>query len=153
MKNNKTITWILVIALVGIWGAIMYQIYESISSGDGDNGENNTPAAIRTTGSSGGQFIYTNDVRDPFRSSPRIERTAPKSVKPKEPIWIPPPLKLSGIIVAKKKRTAILEGVNGSTFFLAEGDTLQGVKILKITPTSVNYLFMKKKNEWVLENR
>ncbi|MGD0339099.1 MAG: hypothetical protein ABSB78_09945 [Bacteroidota bacterium] len=152
MKNNKTITWILVIALIGIWGAILYRIYVSISSSDRDE-ENNTSAVISATGIQNERFIYRSDVRDPFRSSLRVEGKKSKPVKPLEPAWVPPPLKLSGIVVTKNKRTAIIEDTEGSTYFVKEGDVLRGVKIMKITPTAVDYLYMKKKSEWKLENR
>jgi hypothetical protein len=152
MKNNKTITWILVIALAGIWGTVLYQIYDTVTSGNQDeNGR--VPVSVSTADTSGDRFIFSETVRDPFHYSVRVDSSRHKPVRPKEPVWLPPPLKLSGILVAKKKSTAIIEGMDGSTYFVKEGDTLRGVKIIKITPTSVNYLYMKKKNEWKLENR
>ncbi len=154
MKTSKPVTWILVVALAGIWGTIFYNIYVSVSGGESGD-ETAATSPVRTEQSGGDRFVYTGDVRDPFRATPVVDVkkvAAPKKVQP-APVWTPPPMKLSGILVSDKKHTALIECADGSTNFLKEGDTLRGVKILRITPTAVNYLFMKKKGEWVLENK
>ena len=66
-------------------------------------------------------------------------------------IWNPPPFRLKGIIEAKSGKMAILEDVSGETFFLQRGDTLNGVRILAIESNRVQYEFVKKKSDWLLE--
>ncbi len=152
IKNNKTIVRILVIAVVGVWGAIAVRIYESITSQstptDSDSITSTTvPTQVHE------RYVYIDDVRDPFHPTPPPvnKKTKTDSQKKKEAIIIPVPFTLSGVILGKPKATAVLLSTDGNTFFTHEGDTLKGVKILKITRQSVEYLFNKKKNEWHVE--
>ncbi len=149
--HSKPVTWFLAVALVAIWGAIFYNIYDSISTGDSDVESVVGPASPQKI--SGERFVYTDDVRDPFRRTPLVERKMEPRPAITVPAWVPPPLRLSGILVSGKKHTAIVERGDGSTLFMKEGDTLSGVKILKITPAAVEYIFNKKKAEWALENK
>ena len=151
MRTNKKITWLLAILVIFIWGTVGYRLLDSIDADDSKNvvGHNPpTPAANQSLTN----YVYRNDVRDPFRiimpsrsDSIKTRREIPKRA------WVPPPIKLAGILQGKKKRTAMLEGTNGSVFFLQEGDTLGGVKILRIKDQTVTYLFLKEKKDWVLD--
>jgi hypothetical protein len=151
MKPSSKITGVLLVAVVGIWGAISYRIYDSLQSDD------SAVVGLRQPGYGGSHqlrdtYVYVDDVRDPFRykSAARRDSVKKQGVAKEKPLLVPPPYKLSGILIADKRKTALLEGADGSAFFLHEGDTLSGVKIMKISDKTVSYAYQKKKMEWIL---
>jgi hypothetical protein len=151
MKTNKNILRLLMGVLLIVWGLIVYQIISAVYFG-GDGETSNVDNLIRNSNKNAEQFVYAESVRDPFQyRSTKIDTT--KRIKPKQaaPIWNPPPFNLKGIIDAQSGKMAILEDASGETFFLQRGDTLRGVRILKIESKSVQYYFEKKKSDWQLE--
>jgi hypothetical protein len=152
MKENKWIVWSLGIVLLGLWGAIGYQVVEAIYGVDADEERSNVSADGGKILEEIGVHHYRANVRDPFTfpgnapgDSTRSKQTIPPAVP--EPV----PFTLSGILRDQKRKTAILETRDGSTFFLREGDTLRGVRIIKIGEQSVNYMFRKQTMVWHLE--
>lgn len=149
MKNKK-LAWALVVLVAGIWGTIAYQLYVSMTKDDG--GDSAPTHRVESSSiAASAPFVYAGNVRDPFRyvvvrrdTTKRANQAIPKKV------WTPPPLKLNGILLAGKRRTAMLEGDDGTVFFLREGDTLRGVKLLNISDQTVGYVYQSKKVEWVL---
>jgi hypothetical protein len=136
MKNNKKLTWLLGVLLLGVWGTIAHELVGDVG-GDTDETENGALADADMTIE---RYVYDDDVRDPFyarlRPPVRHDTTKKKPVVPKQVLALPT-LKLTGILTASKKRTAMIEAMNGTVFFLHEGDTLQGVKLTKMTEQTV----------------
>jgi hypothetical protein len=150
MKNKK-MTWSLVLLVVGIWGSIAYQLYASISLTDEDGSvSSGLPSEQRQEPAS--TFVYLRDVRDPFRYTTiaRVNTARGSSHQTSRQVWVPPAVKLSGILTTGKRKIAMLEGSDGTVFFLGEGDTLRGVNLLKIKDQVVSYVYQKKKDEWSL---
>jgi hypothetical protein len=151
MKNRKLVRF-LAGALVVIWGAIAYQVIIAIHS---DNEEENNSTSLLEKDKRPEQSLYRYDenVRDPFRFVPEVKRdTIHKSIKHAiPPVWNAPPYRLTGILTNESKRTALLEGNDGSVSFLKEGDTLAGVRILKIGDKEVIYSWQKRKATWNLQ--
>lgn len=151
MKNNKVITILLVILLVAIWGTIGYRVITGVSSVGSEEGG----ADVGMYGNSGSvRYEYKDDVKDPFQLLPVVKKentAAKKETKSIEPLWVPPPYKLSGIIIDKKKKVAVLESVDGMTFFLSEGDSLNGLKIAKIEGKKVLFIYGGKLQQWNVE--
>lgn len=148
MKEIKFSTALLTALVIGIWGTIAYQVYVSMTD---DDGEALQPARrFRVTAPAA--YVYKADVRDPFRFvlQPRRDTTRARALS--RVVWMPPPLKLTGVISAGKKRTAMIESQDGGVFFLQMGDTIHGVKVLKINSNSVQYVFQKKKDKWILDH-
>jgi hypothetical protein len=150
LKSNKTFTRILMVVLFCIWGGVGYQVYDTVTRMDADD----SPGAKSTTVRKNHEpYQYRADVPDPFRRQ-MAARSRGSSGKPlvkvPQPVWVPPPLMLTGILTHPRKATAVLLGPDGSTFFASPGDTLLGAKILKITQGAVAYVYNKKKAEWVL---
>jgi hypothetical protein len=150
MKNNKNIIWFLSIVLFSVWGAIGYQIVAGIyQSHDVATLINNEPGKeIKST-----KYQYSADVRDPFHFFIPSKRDSIKHniTKPVLPAWVPPLFRLTGILVNKKKRTALVEGSDGSVYFLQPGDTISGVQILKISEKVVIYTYQKKIGDWRIQ--
>jgi hypothetical protein len=151
VKNSRKLTWVLLILALGIWGIIGFKIYDSTSTTEEFDLAMKVPRDIAGKREID-RYIYVNDVRDPFRYTEPFRKDTTRKSEAQKPAWMPPPLKLTGILLANKQRTAMLEGNNGSVFFVHEGDTLSGTRVLKISGNSVTYLYQKKKTEWVLNN-
>jgi hypothetical protein len=153
MKDRR-LFWILLPLLVIVWGLIVYrfsaameepQLIDPASSRSGnDHGrsgrDGNKPAP----------FVYTLGGRDPFRYQSPKPRETTRAVVNVEPPWEPPPLRLTGILGVKKKKTAVIEDPSGSTYLLQTGDTLAGVTILVIAESKVEYRYKKKHSSWIL---
>jgi hypothetical protein len=150
MKPNKPLQKFLLLLVSGTWTAIAFQIYGTIAAGSDAEVEGAAGLHPRLKGA---PFVYQADVRDPFYfpQAPR-QRDSSRIVLPK-PVWTPPPLKLTGILhgMNKRKKTAIVETATGGVFFLSEGDTVSGAKILKISANEVTYSYLKQKSQWTLE--
>jgi hypothetical protein len=143
---------LLVGALLIVWGLIVYEVISAIYFG-GDKEIGSADRLIKNKDKSGEQFMYNENVRDPFqyRSSKTDTMKRANRPKPIAVVWNPPPFRLKGIIDARSGKMAILEDVSGETFFLQRGDTLHGVRILAIESNHVLYEFEKKKSNWRLE--
>jgi hypothetical protein len=151
VKENKKFTGILVFVALAIWGVIAFQLYQALElPDDGDN--LNAVQSRRPQGGQTSVFSYRRDVRDPFAyhvaPAPRKDKIVPTTTP--KPAWAPPPLKLTGILESGRKQTAMLESPDGAVHFLKEGDTLRGVKLVRIGHSSVKYFFQKKRDEWIL---
>lgn len=152
MKTNKHIIRLLLIALLIIWGLVVYEVISKIYFG-GNEEISNTDNLIKNKDKGVEQFKYDENIRDPFRYYISKTDTIKRVSTPKQivPVWNPPPFRLKGIIDAKTSKMAILEDVSGETFFLQRGDTLHGVRILVIESNRVQYEFDRKKSDWRLE--
>jgi hypothetical protein len=150
LKSNKTFVRSLLVVLLCIWGAVAYQVIDTVTRMDADPSSTSKSAS----GRKGRAFyMYRADVPDPFRrqllgdASGESRRKVANTPKP---VWMPPPITLAGILTHPRKATAVLLCPDGSTHFAAPGDTLLGARILKIRQGTVAYLYNKKKAEWVL---
>jgi len=148
MKNNKKLTWFLAAILVGIWSAIAYQVFEAVGFADDEGVETSAPKAAPQN--AGERFTFEQDVRDPFQYVVRKER--PKEVRQalREVLWVPPPFRLTGIVIKEKRKIAVLETADGATHFVAEGETLGGVTLLKILERTVTYKYLNQTKDWAL---
>lgn len=150
LKSNKTFTHALMVLLFCIWGGVAYQVYDTVTRMDADE----SPEARNTAVRRGREpYQYRADVPDPFRrqmAARSAGASQKRTVKVPQPVWAPPPITLTGILMHPRKSTAVLLGPDGSTFFAGQGDTLLGTKILKIKQGVVAYVYNKKKAEWVL---
>lgn len=152
MKTNKKITYLLAAFLVIIWGAIAYQIISALYQND-DEDTNIASTLSDTKDYKKSGYVYVDDVRDPFKFGYTIKKdTVHKNKKLNVAlVWVPPPFRLTGILIDKQKKTVILEGNDGSVYFLQECDTLGGVKILGITEKEVKYYWQRQKGKWELQ--
>ncbi len=151
--NHKQITIFLTFLLLGIWGAIVYQLFISGNSSESKSGidEINNNAGLQSNPI---KYEYIANVRDPFSPVVSVKKKAIlKTVAPlsQMPIWSPPPYKLTGIVLNDKKKTAMLESADGSIYFLREGDSLGTLKIQSIHQTIVAYSYLNGKGVWNIE--
>lgn len=134
---------------------ITVQVVQSL----GENAESNEGEVVAVQkniiDSASIKYVYQDDVRDPFqRRQIAVRRdTSKRMIVPKAivPEWVPPPMKLTGILINTANKVATLETNDGAVAFLHEGDTLRGMKVLKIQSNSISFSYQKKTVDWTLE--
>ena len=151
MKGKK-FTYLLIICVAGVWGIIFYRIYAGMS-------EEEEPVAIVEHGAKPEYFKLVNhetdqvelnlNYRDPFALAPPVIIETAKPVTPSEfrmpnnmPIQKPQvnwsAIKYTGYIFnpSTKQQVAIMQ-VNGAEAMLAEGQSLNGLQLIKYAGDSV----------------
>lgn len=151
MKTATAINGILVLFVVAIYGMIVYQFYQWMDAGDSETVarlESDAPATQRNDE----RYVYEADVRDPFQYRVAVKWRSGKKASTGTTTLIAPQLKLAGIVMTGKRRTALLEAPDGSAYVVEEGDTLPKVKILRIKDRSITYTYSKKLNNLTLKD-
>ncbi|MCK6640926.1 MAG: hypothetical protein L6Q81_12665 [Bacteroidia bacterium] len=146
--KGKTTLWILIPAVLGIWGAIGWQVYAAMK-GDEDNA---APKVISTeTGENKtivpDTFSLLLDYPDPFaaqNTKPKVnvksqaQITQPKTTAPvpEQTQW--PNIVYSGLV--KQPSSGKMLGflsVNGVSYFVKEGDEVGGVRVDNIAANQI----------------
>lgn len=146
-KQGKILVWVLGIILAGIWGEVGYKLIRG--EGTPDQADNETANTSVRPNKSELNYTFDADVRDPFTYRSE-NHPVKKSAKSAVQIWVSPPLKLEGVMMKQGRRTAIIESLDGKTFFESPGDTLYGVKILSIDSGTVKYHYEKTDTSWTV---
>jgi cytoskeletal protein RodZ len=160
--KSKTSLWILIPAVLGIWGAIGWNVYSAMN-GDEDNTTVKTVESSQQTESkvAPDTFELLLDYPDPFNNetqkqkstSPLIHNTnnhqytATAPAVKEEAQW--PTIIYSGLV--KQPATGKMLGflsVNGESYFVKEGDEVGGVRVEKITGGSVQLGWKKSVREF-----
>lgn len=152
MRNNKWVTRALGATVVIVWTLVAYRIAAPVADEEGAMG-NPEQTLLTHDGPGRKPYEYMSDVRDPFSfGKAKLQvRMRPDSMRVFKAEPPPAPFRLTGIMTRTKRNTAVLEGSGGSVHFLAEGDTLSGIRILRIKAQEVTYLFRKKQCTWSLQ--
>jgi hypothetical protein len=134
----KPIHGVLLLAILGIWGAVALQIADAVK---GEEPLIGTGSVMRRTGAiEAGGVSFLANLRDPFKwGSARkdtVSRQLPRRSNP-APVWQPPPMRLMG----PSGRTALIELSDGSTSFLQPHDELEGMKVLRIEAKELFFSF------------
>ena len=135
------------VSLIAVWGSIAYQLVEAVDKTENEEIETTYPREIPKR--SAEKFTFNDNVRDPFKY---VNWTESKKQKPAQQsvLWVPPPFRLTGIVVKDKEKMAVLEGPDGTTYFVSEGETLNGVKLQKILQYTVTYKYLGQTKDWAL---
>jgi cytoskeletal protein RodZ len=160
--KSKTSLWILIPAVLGIWGAIGWNVYFAMN-GDEDNATVKTIASSQQTENkvAPDTFELLLDYPDPFTNeAPRQksivpikhntnnhQHTATAPAVKEEAQW--PTIIYSGLV--KQPATGKMLGflsVNGESYFVMEGDEVGGVRVEKITQVSVRVEWNKSVREF-----
>ena len=128
--GNKKLLLILGIICAGIWVYNAFQLKNVISPGEDKKGITNNKK-LKVFNES--KYSYSPDFKDPFLN-PYL-KISTKAVK-KGPIT-PPPFKIGGINWNASNPVVLLQGYNGESNILKEGDILRGLIIKKIYKDSV----------------
>lgn len=147
--KSKKLTYLLICAVAGVWGVIVYQLFFR------DAGED---YVVRTgvgklKNEPFDQYLAKPDTfrlalnyRDPFldrRTAVVVENPVVKNILPMKPIIMAPPINWGSIRYTGRfvnpgtKKTVVIISVNGKEQMIESGAVFEGVKLLKITPDSI----------------
>ena len=153
-KNTKLLTRILAVLVLLIWGEVAYQLVKSKHQPHVATSAAPSYSLIHANNARV-PYVFKDNARDPFAFfHPVIHvRRDPKVVPLIVHIWAPPPIYFEGVMLGGGKRTVILTNGSGETFFLAQGDTIDGVKIIEVNDQRVIYSYDRKDSSWTVETR
>jgi len=154
MKNKK-LSYVLGLAVLVVWGMIIYRIFAAVN----ENNDDNAPPLVNTIKEAYNDFSIPKDTthlllnyRDPFGLvkqkdtarfiAPRTSaRTVVPGIKPMDWSFI----RYSGYMLnpATKKLIALVS-VNGQNITLSEGQTKNEVKLIKNLRDSIKISFEGK---------
>lgn len=159
--KSKTTLWILIPAVLGIWGAIGWQVYAAMKGDDDNVGAVHgspftvpgSPTAIPDT------FSLLLDYPDPFaaqNAKPKVnvkaqsQTTQPKATAPvpEQTQW--PNIVYSGLV--KQPSSGKMLGflsVNGVSYFVKEGDEVGGVRVERLNQQLVSLRMGKQIKDYV----
>lgn len=155
MKNKK-LSWILLPVVLGIWGAIGWQVYAAMKSDDGVLiDDNTTEADTGTTKAVPDTFTLLLDYRDPFLDKPVINTkstsvnnnaTAQKKTQPVIVSTQWPAITYSGLVrQPNSDRMVGFLSVGGKTHFVKSGDVIEMISVGRITRDSVEIVMGKER--------
>lgn len=158
MKSKLT-NIILFVAVAGIWGYIVYFIYQSVSDDDSapvgySLSRSNTPQdSVKS------EFVLLLDYTDPFlkkeSTTTPSNKSVPKKINTKQPEldleWHK--ITYNGIIenrTAQSKPLAII-GFEQNIYFASVGQTVAEIQLVSILPDSIKVIWTGK-SKWIKKN-
>jgi hypothetical protein len=157
--KNKLVTYLLICAVAMVWGIILYRVF--FNDPDGDN--NSIFFKAKANHEPFDQYSIKSDTlslalnyRDPFLgkvTTPEVVAVsaADAPVKIQQPIRpMAPPInweivKYSGFIInPKTKKMIAIVTVNGQERMIAEGESFQGLRLIKNKKDSILVSWMGK---------
>lgn len=151
MKNKKLL-YVLIPAVIFIWGAIIYKIVIGLSGSDGNSFQEIKMNEIKSNEVSNDTFSINPTYRDPF-SGKRVKNSNPisgsftnqLSTNPSpQTKW--PEIIYGGIVKNQKsnKQLVIIQ-INGQSNTIKIGETYNGVMLTRVFKDSIEVKFGKEK--------
>ncbi|MFL1013663.1 hypothetical protein [Flavisericum labens] len=147
--NGKTKTYILLAAVLAIWGIIGYRIFGAVSPNVTIEGpQNNIVAFVPKTDMTVDTFSIRPMERDPFLGHLYFKKK-PKSNEAKTPVkkelvW--PSILYHGMISKQRGKEALyIVSINGQQQILKTGQSIDGVTLRKANKTEVQVVFKGKR--------
>lgn len=147
MKKKKK-TYILLIAVLGIWGAIGYQIYKRINPSTTNFSETSEITSFKKNSIDATQFYTLKEVyRDPFLGNYSKKKKTTKNKKPSmpKPLVAFPNIIYNGKIEGSNSLGSFIVTINGKQEILRKGDIIKQVTLLKGNKTSITILYNGEK--------
>lgn len=144
--NSKTKTYILLAAVLGIWGSIAYKIISGINTDisitNNDNKLVNFSPKIITKVDT---FTVQQVDRDPFLGTltkkKEIKKDTRKAILKKEELPLPQ-IVFRGMIKEQQSSNQIfVVDINGNQYLLKKGQEINGIKLLKGNASSITISF------------
>lgn len=129
--KNKTKTYILLVAVLAIWGVIGYKIVFAVGSNETKHAEAPNFVAFRPKSNTVVDTFSVQTVdRDPFLGTLRIKQTKKiTAIKKPEITW--PPIKYHGSIKKKhKQNTIFIVSVSGTQYLIKRGQEIKEIKLI-----------------------
>jgi hypothetical protein len=155
MKNKKML-YVLIPAVLLVWGMIIYKIVSPVSGGDNITGlQNNQFALSSTTEILNDTFSINPNYRDPFlgkttkKSNPSENKESNADIDPikkntaTSTKW--PSLIYGGMIKNQKSnKQLVLIQINGQSSSIKLGEVINGIELIKIFRDSIEVRFGKE---------
>lgn len=155
MKNKK-LTYFLIVIVAGVWGLILYRIFDAVGTSD----DMSTPVTLKQEKEAYNDYSIPKDTtklllnyRDPFGiTKPKYTTSKVSKIIARQTIKINPKpamnwsfITYSGYIrnPASKKLIALVS-VNGQNITLAEGETKNQIKLIKNLRDSIKVSYQGK---------
>jgi hypothetical protein len=148
MKNRKML-YILVPAVILIWGAIAFSIFSHVHRSDSNIEQFNAPVFSKSSGKDSSKYQLLANYRDPFNAGMRNaseeevneqERLNKLQKINQQIIW--PQIEFKGMIIHNKKWVGLLK-INNANLIMQEGDEKLNLRLLKLYKDSVLLKFQK----------
>lgn len=150
MKNNKIITYVLILAVVAVWGWVIYNIIKKHGPSDTNNIAFDNAVKTETSNAQLDTFSLIADYRDPFvikyvsmnaAQDLNLEEEKVKEVIVK-PIIEWPVIKYGGTVKNNSSdRKLALINIAEQNHLLGIGDTTKEIKVFGIYPDSLQLLY------------
>jgi hypothetical protein len=146
MMKKKGKTYILLIVVFGIWGAIGYQIFSKLSPDDSPMIATNSDISFTPKQAiEKDTFSINSEHRDPFLGKPyqlkQTSTTKKRVLKKKDPIVFPP-ITYKGVISKQQSAQNIyIIAINGTQQLFKVGKMIHEVKLLKGNKKSITISF------------
>jgi len=158
MKNKKML-YVLVPAVILIWGAVVFSIFSHIHNPDTSFEHYSSPAYSKVSESDSSKYQLIANYRDPFNAG--MKNSSEDEISEQEKLnkiqkmnqqvnW--PNIEFLGKISHNKKWVVLLK-VNNSNILMQEGDEKLNIKLLKMYNDSVLLNFQKDKRVFVISRR
>jgi hypothetical protein len=159
MKNKK-LSWILLPAVIAIWGMIGWKVYAALNSeSDAASDAVEAPAALLDSTAARDTYQLALNYRDPFFDAPVKPRAPVKSSShpdgaakenqkaPKAEVRdTAPVVRYYGLVKETQSgKTVGFVAVDSESHFVKNGDKVSGVEIVRLWSDSVEVLFGKRR--------
>lgn len=151
MKNKKLL-YILIPAVIGVWGAIIYKVVVGMGGNEDNSIQKIEMAEIHSTEVFNDTFSINPTYRDPF-SGKQVKKivfsSGQQTVKKvvAQPVianW--PSITYGGIVKNQKSnKQLVLVSINGQSTMLKIGESYSNVELLKVFKDSIEVKFGKEK--------
>lgn len=151
MKNKKLL-YVLIPAVIFIWGAIIYKVVIGLSGSDGNSFQEIKMTEIKSNEVSNDTFSINPTYRDPF-SGKRVKNSNPISgsftnqlnanTSPQTK-W--PEIIYGGIVKNQKSnKQLVLVQINGQSNIMKAEETFNNIEVTKVFKDSIEVKFGKEK--------
>ena len=150
-----------------IWGHNSYKFFKGIKAADEPDLLQNFDVSKRIVAKidvsvQPEEWVYESKYRDPFENRLFVKRPVKKTTQPKKQKNSPakkvsatavqlPKLRLRGVIADPNGSLAVIEDARQHVFFAHAGDSISGVKIVRVDSTRIACEYQKQKFTLVLK--
>jgi hypothetical protein len=157
--NNKKVTYLLIIIVACVWGAILFRLFNFLNKDERQNVQINIHSGSIESVTNYDSVALIANYPDPFFSNhPRelknsflsknikekIEKTAITIPENRRVEW--PPIIYSGIIIHKGTNKAVgMATINNQDFIVWQDSTYMGIHINKLFSDSISVMYKKER--------
>lgn len=154
--NNKKTLFLLVPAVLVIWGLVAYRLVDALGEPDFEIPNSGQKVITQERDTDTNLYVLNLEYPDPFRpdKSSSSEKAKPASKSPQEtkstkitfkPIalhW--PRVQYRGLIVKKGQSLCLVE-IDGQIYFMSLGDRERGLELIDAKSDSIQFKFHREK--------